>query len=130
MAKMLVAEYGADMESKLVNGSQASHTAASRGNLEVLEVLLDLGARIDATNNDGRTPLHFAAESGHWECVRHLLDRGAKTELLADDQGLTALDMAHLGINGATRYYFPTHPEDKFPDAERDMLLARLGVKQ
>lgn len=50
--------------------------AASRGDLPMMELLLDRGADIGAKSNSG-TPLHAASSHGHLKAVQLLLDRGA-----------------------------------------------------
>ena len=41
------------------------HVAAARGNLEVVDMLLKVGARIKARNELSQTPAHLAAKAGH-----------------------------------------------------------------
>ncbi|RPB22045.1 ankyrin, partial [Terfezia boudieri ATCC MYA-4762] len=55
----------------------ALHIAAKKGHLEVVKVLLDKGATINAMTHVNRTALHMAAENGHLEVVKVLLDKGA-----------------------------------------------------
>ncbi|KAF8417409.1 hypothetical protein EV426DRAFT_377276 [Tirmania nivea] len=43
--------------------------------MEVVKVLLDRGATIDATTMRGSTALNKAAQNGHIEVVKVLLDR-------------------------------------------------------
>jgi uncharacterized protein len=54
--------------------------AAVRGYLTMVEILLDFGADIEATDDLGQTPLICAARSGRTEVVSLLLDRGADIE--------------------------------------------------
>jgi ankyrin repeat protein len=53
------------------------HRASSMGHLELVKLLIDGGADIDAAFSDAGTPLHFAAEEGHQAVVALLLERGA-----------------------------------------------------
>ena len=66
-------------ERRPATGSTPLSDAAFRGNLEIVKLLLDRGARIDATNRDGNTPLIAAAFMCHTEVVQYLLDNGAST---------------------------------------------------
>lgn len=61
------------------SGSTPLSDAAFRGNLEIVKLLLDRGAKVNATNRDGNTPLIGAAFMCHTEIVRLLLDKGAST---------------------------------------------------
>ena len=51
--------------------------AASKGNKEVVEVLLDKGADIYKATQYGDVALHWASFNGHLEMVELLLDRGS-----------------------------------------------------
>ncbi|UCG66969.1 MAG: ankyrin repeat domain-containing protein, partial [Deltaproteobacteria bacterium] len=54
--------------------ASALHYACQQGNIEVAELLIAKGARVDA----GRaTPLHYAVEKGHKEVVELLIAKGA-----------------------------------------------------
>jgi len=70
IAKLLV-EAGAD-----VNVVQASHTplhaAAENGNIEMLILLLENGANVNARNENGETPAQLAAAKGHHEIAKIL----------------------------------------------------------
>ena len=70
--------------------------AAERGQHDVLEVLLEGGARPDTAGPFGRTALIEAAESGQVEAVRLLLKSGASADQ-ADVSGDTApVSYTHL----------------------------------
>ena len=43
------------------NGTTPLHHASSIGNTEVVQLLIDNGANINAKNNFGSTPLHYAS---------------------------------------------------------------------
>jgi len=57
--------------------------AAGIGYLEIVDLLLDRGANIEAMDDLGQRPLLWAARAGQVEVVQRLLDRGA--ELNAED---------------------------------------------
>jgi ankyrin repeat protein len=61
--------------------------------IELVNILCDAGANIDAADCWGKTPLHLACNGNKAGCVRALLDRGANL-LLGDHDGKTALDCA------------------------------------
>jgi ankyrin repeat protein len=74
-------------------GRTPLHLAATHCQTEVVQLLLDKGARIDAKATGGATPLHLAAQAGCAEVVSLLLAKGAKVNA-RDDQGRTPLDRA------------------------------------
>jgi ankyrin repeat protein len=53
------------------------HVAAGEGQVEVLIVLVELGANTDAKDVNGTTPLHHAAGNGQVEAVKVLAQLGA-----------------------------------------------------
>jgi len=64
-------------------GQTALHIAALHGNVETVQVLIELGANANAANSRGTTPLHFAAgaKKRQAETVRALLDGGADPKI-------------------------------------------------
>lgn len=58
------------------------HVAAGMGSLEVVKLLLRLGADVNLQGGiDGGNPLHLAASEGRIEVVKHLLSVGAEMDL-------------------------------------------------
>jgi len=53
------------------------HVAAKWGKNNMVKVLLENSAQIDAKTRDGLTPLHCAARSGHEQVVSTLLENSA-----------------------------------------------------
>ncbi|HYD75584.1 ankyrin repeat domain-containing protein [Ramlibacter sp.] len=72
------------------------HYAATSGHLEVMELLLEHHAFIDAESPNGTTPLMMAAHYGTPAAVKLLLDAGADTAM-KNQLGLTAIDFARRG---------------------------------
>ena len=69
------------------------HYAASSGNPELVQLLLDHYAYIDAESPNGSTPLMMAARYGSADSVKLLLDSGADATI-KNALGLSALDFA------------------------------------
>lgn len=74
-------------------GWAALHYAAAAGNNEIVQLLLDKSAYIDAESLNKTTPIMMAARGGHIQTVKLLLDEGADATL-KNDQGMTAIDFA------------------------------------
>lgn len=73
-------------------GKTALHAAACRGHEEMLRMLLDAGADIEAVGNDGQTPMYLAAQQKHQGVVQILLKAGAKLESEKHDPVLALLN--------------------------------------
>lgn len=69
------------------------HYAATAGHLQIMNLLLEHHAYIDAASPNGSTPLMMAAMYGTPSAVKLLLEAGADP-LLKNDLGLTAIDFA------------------------------------
>lgn len=48
--------------------------AASRGNSDIVQLLLSHALDVNMTNGEGQTPLHLAVEHGHQRVVKVLLN--------------------------------------------------------
>jgi uncharacterized protein len=70
------------------------HYAATRGHLEVMNILLENHAYIDASSPNGSTPLMMAALYGTPSAVKLLLEAGADPTI-KNALGLTAIDFAY-----------------------------------
>jgi len=62
-------------------GWTALHYAAAAGDLDIMKLLLERHAYIDAASPTGTTPLMLAAREGQEDAVRLLLDEGADATL-------------------------------------------------
>jgi len=69
------------------------HYAAAIGNNEIVKLLLDKSAYIDAESPNKTTPIMMAARGGHILTVKLLLDEGADASL-KNELGMTAIDFA------------------------------------
>ena len=83
--------------------SSPLHTAAGRGMLAVVDLLLERGASINSTASPkGMTPLHLVAIAGHDDVCARLLEKGADP-IIKDKRGRTALAYATMFKRDAVR---------------------------
>ena len=72
---------GADVDEQRGEArSMPLHWAAHVGQVEVMRVLVELGANKDAKCAGGATPLHHAARTGHAAAVSVLIELGAQID--------------------------------------------------
>jgi uncharacterized protein len=83
-------EKGADVNKP---GWTPLHYAATAGNVQLINILLENHAYIDAESPNKTTPLMMAAHYGTPGAVKLLLEEGADVSL-KNDLGLTAIDFA------------------------------------
>nr|XP_012142855.1 PREDICTED: ankyrin repeat and death domain-containing protein 1A-like isoform X1 [Megachile rotundata] len=62
-------------------GQTPIHCACAEEHLEAVEVLIGLGANVDAQDSEGNTPLHVATRTRHTAIAQLLLKAGANTEI-------------------------------------------------
>ena len=96
----LLLECGADpniiVGSNDGTGTTLLHQECGRGGLEVIRLLLDAGADMEATDTvSGRTALHYASYDPEtaFRTIQLLLDRGAGIDI-KDSKGYTPLHLA------------------------------------
>ena len=89
LAKLLISK-DADVNK---TGWTPLHYAATNGHVDVIQLLLDNHAFVDAASPNGSTPLMLAAQYGTPQAVKLLLDEGAEP-LQKNEQGLTPIDFA------------------------------------
>jgi ankyrin repeat protein len=85
---------GVNIDIKDVNGYTPLHNAIIKGNIEIVKLLLDKGAHINARDNHfNETPLFIAAKTGKQKIVELLLEKGADVTI-SDKNNYTPLYIA------------------------------------
>ncbi len=85
-------EYGADPNYIKV-GLKPFLITSGRGNIEVMQLLLENGAIAGASDSNGQTALHYAARNWNGESIQFLFEQGLDINA-KDINGLTPLDVA------------------------------------
>lgn len=86
--------YGANLSQSDPDGMTLIHYAVKRGNMEMIQLLVEFGADVNARNNQYQTPLMMAVGAPKpEECIRLLVTFGADVNLF-DRRGDTALHKA------------------------------------
>lgn len=61
-----------------ITKESVSFNSTTGAQVEIIEMLLNAGAKIDPTDSKGMMPIQLAAEENHWELVELFLKRGSK----------------------------------------------------
>ena len=99
---------GASVNRRLLHGNvhfsseTALHGAATNDHVDVLNILINAGARLDAQAGNGKTPLRIACDLGHVQVASALLRAGAAVDVRGGSDERTALlaatRLGHVGI--------------------------------
>ena len=99
------------------SGITLLHTASRAGNLQLIQLLIQGGADVNAVDEDGETPLHGAvAVKGNYDTARLLIENGADLSNRAAD-GKTPLHCIFTDTVGDI-YMKEEYLEDVLPDSE------------
>lgn len=118
------------------NGRRPLNWAALRNDTAMIDLLLEAGADIDATNLSGFTPLHHAVEGNALEATKLLIERGADLDQ-QNAGGQTPLQFAVAAnrvaafeiLQAAACAKKPCEANDSAPPAELSELLAKLDAE-
>lgn len=122
----------------------ALHIAAMKDRVEIVEVLLNAGAKVNLQDKDGNTPLHFACYGNKSESVSLLMKFGADPKIQNSKKetafhkaavicGEEIFDMLYLksnleGVNHLGRK--PLHISARYQNLEFCKLLLKAKVQE
>lgn len=111
-------------------GRRPLHLAAERNYIKIIQLLIELGCKIDNEDEYGRTAFHLAAEKNCVEALECLLKLGSKMEA-PDKYGRTPLHVAaYSGALAAAEYLLNNGAKLEATDSEKRTplhLAARDG---
>uniref|UniRef100_A0A672I3W7 Kinase D-interacting substrate 220a n=1 Tax=Salarias fasciatus TaxID=181472 RepID=A0A672I3W7_SALFA len=70
--------------------------AAGRGHADIVDLLLQHGAKVNCSDKYGTTPLIWASRKGHYDSVMHLLSNGADV----DQEGANSMTALIVAVKG------------------------------
>jgi hypothetical protein len=130
--RYLVEELGADVNADVPR--PPLYVAAVRGHLDVVRLLLKLGANIDQTDSNGVTPLMVATVQKHDELVLWLVKAGANTQKrrFHADGVSTALSLSQYfaGASAEQTMYLESKTHCSSPGCSGAGLMKCTGCKQ
>jgi hypothetical protein len=74
--------------------AQHLHSAAYRGDLDTVRLLVGRGANVNEKDTSGVAPLHYAAQMGHTDIIELLVSRGADVGTMSTRERNTPLHFA------------------------------------
>lgn len=101
VAKFLI-DQGVEVNTPSRNTQKVTplHSAAAADSFEIVNLLVDHGADVNARQQGDFTPLHAAAQNGNLAMTRFLVERGARVDARTSE-GLSSLDYATKSNNTA-----------------------------
>ena len=87
-------------------GQRVLHIASKSASLEIVDLLINYKADVNANDMDGFTPLHLAAMHGNIQVVKKLVETNADVNLKVD--GKDAADLARMNEETEIEEYLKT----------------------
>ena len=105
---------------KTNEGLTALHYAANKGNIQLLKLLIDNGANVDAVTNLGKNLMHMAAEGNQPSMLIYLITEQHLSAQSVDENGSTPLHWAcYLGSEEAVNFLLNLNVDINEQDKEK-----------
>merc|ERR1712228_506960 len=99
------------------------------GNVEIVSMLIDAGAYLEARDHNGCTPLMFAVANGHELVVKRLIQDQANLNV-KDFEGHTCLDYAkNFGHDDLYQMLKKSGAQPGHPDEDEQEVLQGIPVQ-
>ena len=93
-----------DVNTLLPDGATALHWASQWEELEIVDLLITAGARVNAADDYGVTPLWLACTNGNATIVEKLLQAGADSTATLPSGETVLMTAAHTGNTDVVNY--------------------------
>lgn len=104
--------------------------AVTRGQIELVQLMIDKGDKVGSLGPMGLTALHYAAYLGSLEIVKILVGRGADVTATTETGGFTPLHVAILGGHYDTAKYLLSLPStDPLAEIDNSLIAAHLAAR-
>jgi hypothetical protein len=103
--------------------------ASMNGHYDVVNMLLNCGAAIDAKNETSNTALHLAAQNGHEQVAHLLINHGAAVDA-KDEHSVTPLHMAVRNGHKEVTYLLLNHGAEVEATDENSNTALHMAVLQ
>ena len=121
---LLLAGASPDYISDYLNHAPLISVFANQGYLDMVSLLIEFGADVNATNNDGMTALMFSAKQGHMDLIRLLVTHGATINLIDKLETCALVYAARKGYFDVVNFLISS---DWNPDSVNDLGLAEAA---
>ncbi|XP_037903075.1 serine/threonine-protein phosphatase 6 regulatory ankyrin repeat subunit A isoform X2 [Hermetia illucens] len=96
LVKFLIRDHNAVIDILTLKKQTPLHLAAASGQMEVCQLLLELGANIDATDDLGQKPIHVAAQNNYSEVAKLFLQQHPSLVNATSKDGNTCAHIAAM----------------------------------
>lgn len=94
-------KYDLNINDQNNNGFTPLHIITQKGNLEIVNLLIDKGALLDIKSNYGNTALHYAIQNKYEDVSKLLIDKGADVNIVNNQNVYPihrAIDISSISI--------------------------------
>ncbi len=110
------------------DGMQPLHIASAYGMINIVKLLINNNAGVNARDNLGNPPLHYVAYNGNTQIAEFLVSKGAEINIKNYKGGSPFLNSLKMGMKELAEYYIKNGAEID-TDGENGIKLLQDAVK-